>query len=71
MYLKDAVLKVFNELPNGTQFRGWELKQSVVRLRPESKNAYVDSVLRQLRKCCHGRYIVIGPTKNSLYQKIS
>lgn len=70
MTTKEAISTVFDSMPIGTQFRGWELKQMVVRLRPTLQNAYLDTVLRQFRAVCHGRYKICGPCSQSLYEKI-
>lgn len=71
MTISEAVKKVFTEMKVGERFRGYELKNKVVEIRPESENMYVDTVLRQLRKLYHGRYRVIGSYHQSLYEKIS
>ena len=71
MTTKEAISKVFNSMPIGTQFRGWELKKRVSELKPSLQNVYTDTVLRRFREICHGRYRVCGPYSQSLYEKTS
>lgn len=71
MTTKEAISTVFNSMPIGAQFRGWELKKRVSELKPSLKTAYIDTVLRKFRETCHGRYKVCGAYSQSLYEKIS
>lgn len=70
MSTTEAIKKVFNEMKVGDRFRGYELKNRVVELRPESANMYIDTILRQLRRLYHGKYRMVGSYHQSLYEKI-
>lgn len=63
MTIDKAVFKVISNMPIGKRFRGWELKDAVTRIYPESENCYVDTVLRSMRRMCHGMYRVIGSSR--------
>lgn len=64
------VFDIVSKMPPKTEFRGRELKEMLVRRRPESAHCYVDSVLRVLRRTCKGLYEVVGPAKGSLYRRL-
>jgi hypothetical protein len=69
MTMKYAVNQVINNYPVGLVFYGTELKRDVVKLKPESKNCYVESVLRVARKVCREKFVCIN-MKTSKYRRV-
>lgn len=66
--LKNAICRVIDEMPAGTQFYGWELKERVVAVYPDCLHSYIDTILRQVRKYRRYSVLCINNTK-SLYEK--
>ena len=64
-----AVKKVIDDMPEGKEFSGKELKRLVVRIIPASRNKYEDTFLRSARLMCRESFICIKRSL-SLYKKI-
>ena len=69
VYAAQTVRAVINEMPDGYFFNGWELKKLCVAKRPELKNMYVETFLREMRMNCKDAYICEN-RRQSLYSKI-
>ena len=69
VYAAQTVRAVINEMPDGYFFSGWELKKLCVAKRPELKNMYVETFLREMRMNCKDAYICEN-RRQSLYSKI-
>ena len=69
IYAAQTVRKVINAMPEGTLFHGWELKKLCVKERPQLKNMYVETFLREMRMHCKHSYICENRGQ-SLYSKI-
>ena len=65
-----AVKMVIDDMPDGQEFSGKELKKLVVRILPEVRYAYEDTFLRSARKMCRDSFICIKRSK-SLYRKVT
>lgn len=64
-----AVKMVIDEMPEGHEFSGKELKKMVVKMLPGTRNKYEDTFLRSARKMCRDSFICIKRSK-SLYKKV-
>jgi hypothetical protein len=64
-----AVMAVIDGYPVGHQFFGNQLKDDVVRIHPESKDQYPDTILRMARRHRREAFRVVD-RNNSLYEKI-
>jgi hypothetical protein len=65
-----AVREVIDAYPAGHEFYGNQLKDDVVRIYPEAKDMYPDTILRMARR--HRRYAFCVVNQNdSLYKKIA
>jgi hypothetical protein len=65
-----AVREVIDAYPVGHEFYGNQLKDDVVRIYPEAKDMYPDTILRMARR--HRRYAFCVVSQNdSLYRKIA
>lgn len=69
IYAAQTVRQVIRAMPEGTSFNGWELKSKCVKLRPQLKNMYVETFLREMRLHCKDAYICEN-RRQSLYTKI-
>lgn len=69
IYAAQTVRKVIRAMPEGTMFNGWELKKLCVKERPQLKNMYVETFLREMRLHCKDTYICEN-RRQSLYSKI-
>ena len=69
IYAAQTVRKVINAMPEGTLFHGWELKKLCVKERPQLKNMYVETFLREMRMHCKNSYTCENRGQ-SLYSKI-
>lgn len=69
IYAAQTVRKVIREMPEGKLFNGWELKKLCVKERPQLKNMYVETFLREMRLHCKDAYICEN-RRQSLYSKI-
>lgn len=65
-----TVKNIIRAMPQGMQFHGWELKELCVASKPELKNTYVETFLREMRATSKGHYICISRAE-SLYKKIT
>ena len=65
-----AVKVVIDEMPEGKEFSGKELKKLVVKILPDTRNKYEDTFLRSARKMCRDSFICIKRSK-SLYRKVN
>ena len=65
-----AVKVVIDEMPNGKEFSGKELKKLVVKILPNVRYSYEETFLRSARKMCRDSFICIKRSK-SLYKKVS
>jgi hypothetical protein len=64
-----AVMIVIDGYPAGYRFYGNQLKDDVVRIHPDSKDQYVDTILRMARRHRRGAFRVVN-RNNSLYEKV-
>lgn len=69
IYAAECVRKVVRELPDGYLFTGYDLKKMCVKLRPQLRNMYVETFLREMRAHCKNAYICENRAK-SLYSKV-
>ena len=65
-----AVREVIDNIDKNTIYSGYDLKNAVTKLVPESAYMYVDTLLREMRASCHLDYILFD-RKKSLYKKIT
>jgi hypothetical protein len=64
-----AMKAIIDQYPKGHQFFGNELKQDIVRIYPNAREMYVDTILRMARR--HRRDVFrIKDRNRSLYEKI-
>ena len=63
-----AVIRVIDEYPVGHQFYGNQLKDDVVKIFPDARNMYPDTLLRMARRHRRGAYRVVNRNE-SLYEK--
>ena len=68
--MSQAVMVVIDKYPEGFQFHGNQLHKDVVRIYPEARMMYVDTVLRMARRHRRGMFQPVNRIK-SLYEKIS
>lgn len=68
--MADAVRRVILNYPVGHEFHGNELHNAVVKLYPEAKFMYVDTVQRTMRRHCRHLVKCINHNK-SFYKKIT
>jgi hypothetical protein len=67
--MSEAVKVVIDRYPKGHQFFGNELKNDVVRIFPDARGMYPDTILRMARR--HRRGIFVSVDRNrSLYEKV-
>ena len=64
-----AVKIAIDNMPEGKEFNGWELKREVVKLYPHARRCYVDTVLRCARKARRDNLLCIN-RRESLYRKV-
>ena len=69
IYAAECVRKVIREMPEGYTFNGWELKKLCVKIKPQLKDMYVETFLREMRLHCKDAYICEN-RRQSLYSKI-
>ena len=67
--MSNAVMEVIDNYPIGHQFYGNQLKDDVVRIFPESKDDYVDSMLRMMRRHRSDAYRTVNHNR-SLYERV-
>lgn len=69
MSSREILNTIFDKWEDGREFHGWELKEAFTEFKPERKNCYEDTVMREARHYCRDRFICISKPK-SLYRKI-
>lgn len=67
--IKNALKKIFSEMEPGEKFYGYEIANRVKALYPAHSKTYTDTILRQMRLYCHGKYRTVIANK-SLYERV-
>ena len=63
------VRMIIDEMPNGKEFHGWELRDLCVDKDNSLRNVYIETFLREMRAYCSNQYVLVDRSK-SLYKKI-
>lgn len=70
MKLKDAVITVIDDLPDGIVFTGRDLQKWVGRYYEGAGRKYTDTILRVARKYCREKYECVDKAK-SKYKRVA
>lgn len=68
--IASAVRKVIDDMPVGTEFSGYELRERVLKIIPQANHAYVETFLKSIRKY-RRRQVVCINNNRSIYKKVS